>query len=237
MKITDLDARLSAHKAKLIEATVSLVQAEEALAAQHTAATNNCWAVLLAEIKAIHDEAKPTPGAKKSAIAAYEIRAVLAAYKADAQADGNPAVGKRAVQYASNLTRIAKALEAGEKIPAALWKASRTEYLEAPFWREKEILSASGRKSKEESKGKGTGRQQAQQQEAGEGQQAPQTEGEPSQAVAAARAVLEDDAAREILDRLAKLSGPFRAEAYSRIREVLDSVERKQEKATGTGQQ
>jgi len=225
-----LNERLAAHKAALLEATVKLVQAEEALAVQHTTATNNCWSALLAEVKAIHDEAKATPESTKAAIAASEIRAVLNAYKAEAATQGNPAIGKRAVQYASNLARVAKALEAGEKIPASLWKASRTEYLEAPFWRERGILSASGRK------GKGTGRQQPNA-GAGEGQQGPETDSEPSQAVAAARAILEDDAAREVLDRLSRLSGPFRAEAYSRIREVLDSVERKQAKATGTGQQ
>lgn len=220
-----LNDRLAAHKAALLEATVKLVQAEEALAVQHTAATNNCWAALLKEVKAIHDEAKATPEGTKAAIAAADIRAVLAAYKVDAAKDGNPAIGKRANQYASNLARIAKALEAGEKIPAALWKASRTEYLEAPFWREKGILSAAGRKPSKPTKPEP------------EPEAVQQQEAEPSQAVAAARAVLEDDAAREVLDRLSKLSGPFRAEAYARIREVLESVERKQAKATGTGQQ
>ena len=135
---------------------------------------------------------------------------------------------KRGIQYASDLSRAVRAVEAGKAIPAKLAKAGRTAWCEADFWRDAGILNARKPRAGEGNKDSGNkdsddAADKAMDSKAGE------TAGAKLAKVAGT--LVEDAALNGILAKLAGLEGPFRAEAYREVSAVLDRITAKQAQA------
>jgi hypothetical protein len=124
---------------------------------------------------------------------------------------------KRGIQYASDLGRIVRAAVAGKEIPASVFSGGRDTYLNDPFWQASGILKKTG-----PTKGKGKA-----------GKAEAEAAGESVGTVAAK--ANKDKAWQEICTMLATLRGPFKAEAYAAMREVLLGISEKQALATGNG--
>jgi hypothetical protein len=124
---------------------------------------------------------------------------------------------KKGQQYASDLGRIIRAAAAGKDIPASVFAGGRDTYLNDPFWQASGILKKTG-----PTKGKGKA-----------GKAEAEAAGESVGTVAAK--ANKDAAWGRICAHVATLKGPFKAEAYAAMEELLLGICQKQALATGNG--
>lgn len=125
---------------------------------------------------------------------------------------------KKGEQYASNLRRAVKVVEKTNKpLPADLWKAARTEWLESPVWAEAGVLKASGGR-KPAAKPEATG-----------------DEGDGRDAITAAAEEAGDKGLSDLFRIVSKLHGPFKAEWMEKAMDEARRVMAKQTAAGGNG--
>lgn len=170
-------------------------------------------------------ERKHTPEEKKAAKEAGEALVpsyVIAGYVLDAlrtaseEAAATDAKMNRGKQYASDLRRAVKVLAKDGKIPAALWRATRSQWNDSPVWQEAGILAKSGKKKGQTSQSGGN---------AQDGE-----EGDVAQA-----ALKADPELSELMTIVATLVGPFRSEFLTEAKELALRIAKKQGASTGSG--
>ena len=220
VKLEMKDPAIQGHAEKLVQATQGEAKAREDAGLLVTNAASNTWAALRNETAATLKE-----------LGHANAGLVLDVYLLNSKQIGG-ITATRATQYAANLRRMVKAAALGKELPAHILNCGRDAYLNDAFWSDAGILAKTGTK-----KGKATT-------EAGKAANANKSQATDAAKEMAADAVSQaakeanvDKGMREVAELFARLHGPFRAEAYTRTKELLQSILKKQGAASGTGQQ
>lgn len=213
VKLDMKDPVINGHAAKLVQATEQEARVRDEAAISVTKAEGGTWGTMRDEVIATLKEIGPV-----------NAGLVLDVYLLTCKQAGGT-IASRATQYAANLRRMVKAATLGKDMPADLLTATRNEYLNHSFWTASGILSKTGTK-----KGQKTSATEAKaEKDAAKGEKAPSIGKLAEQAG-------QDKGLAELLEIVAQLHGPFKAEFYGRAKELASGILKKQAASGGSGQ-